>query len=236
MPGFEPATRTRRLLYDRAVRARWWLVCLVGCGRVAFDGGDAPDGPPPSCAGQPMCGPALATSCCDSPVVIGGSFYRVFDVALDGLYPDRSFPATVSTFRLDRYEVTVGRFRKFVEEGLGTQANPPPAGAGARMLNGMANQRGWDPMWNASLAADTAALRTTLMCDPFQTWTDMPAANENRSIGCVSWLEAMAFCAWDGGFLPTEAEWNYAASGGDEQRAYAWSSPAESTTIDCTNT
>src|SRR5690606_9999019 len=38
-------------------------------------------------------------------------------------------------------------------------------------------------------------------------------------------------CAWDGGYLATEAEWNYAAAGGDEQRYYPWSEPATSTVV-----
>ena len=49
----------------------------------------------------------------------------------------------------------------------------------------------------------------------------------------MTWFEAFAFCVWDGGFLPTEAEWNNAAAGGNEQRAYPWSSPPSSLTIDC---
>jgi sulfatase modifying factor 1 len=42
-----------------------------------------------------------------------------------------------------------------------------------------------------------------------------------------------AFCIWDGGFLPSEAEWNYAATGGSEQRVYPWSDPPNSTWISC---
>src|SRR5206468_1762189 len=68
----------------------------------------------------------------------------------------------------------------------------------------------------------------------YPNWTPSPGANENRPMNCVNWYEAYAFCIWDGGFLPSEAEWNYAAAGGNEQRAYPWLNPATSTAIDCT--
>jgi len=202
---------------------RWRMLLVVvtaGCGRFGYDPvtdgpfGDGPlgDGPPALSCGtlEPTCGPTGTSPCCESPLVPGGMFYRSYD----GVgYNDSSYAATVSTFRLDKYEVTVGRFREFVNAGMGTQQNPPPSGAGGLTLNGLADQGGWDTAWNGSLPLISGALITRLKCDVnFQTWSDTPTGNENRPINCIDWYVAMAFCIWDGGFLPTEAEWNYAAA------------------------
>jgi formylglycine-generating enzyme required for sulfatase activity len=166
-------------------------------------------------------------------VVDGGSFYRSYDKGGDPVDANMTFPATVSTFRLDAFEVTVGRFRAFVKAGMGTQSTAPTPGEGAHL--NIANS-GWDSSWNANLAMSKDDLTAALSCDlvgfKLPTWTDAPDNNETRPINCVTWYEAMAFCAWDGGYLPTEAEWNFAAAGGDEQRAYPWSNPAGSLMID----
>ncbi len=42
----------------------------------------------------------------------------------------------------------------------------------------------------------------------------------------MNWWEAYAFCIWDGGFLPSEAEYEYAAAGGSQEREYPWGSTA----------
>jgi len=176
----------------------------------------------PSCVGlAATCGPSGNGDCCESLLVPGGTFNRS---------DDPTAPATVADFYLDKYEITVGRFRQFVNKGMGTQASPPDSGAG---VHPRISGSGWDSTWNTNLATNTAALTTALKCDPgHQTWTDMAGGNESRPQNCVSWYEAFAFCAWDGGRLATEAEWNYAAAGGNEQRYYPWSDPPTSTALD----
>lgn len=198
-----------------------------GAARRDGDGGDAGPGgdasadaeagaPPPSvsCAAlAPTCGKLQNEPCCASNFVPGGSFGRS-NLA--------EYPTTVSSMWLDKFEITVGRFRAFVAAYPG---NKPAAGAGA---NPRVANSGWDAAWDVELPADAAALVANLSCAGAgsNAWTDTPGANESKAMSCTTWFEMFAFCAWEGRRLPTEAEWNYAAAGGAEQRQYPWGSAA----------
>ena len=72
-----------------------------------------------------------------------------------------------------------------------------------------------------------------LLCENRSTWTSPsdPAIDRHLPMNCVSYYIAFAFCAWDGGFLPSEADWEAVAAGGDENRLYPWGAAAPDATI-----
>lgn len=215
--------------------------CGIGCtGTTSFCAQGACTSPPPSCQttgdGLTNCG-AMSESCCTSLGVPGGTYARTY-VYDGGALTGSADPATVSGFRLDKFEVTVGRFRQFVNAWNGGWL--PSAGSGKHIHlndgNGLADtvvpgayESGWATANNSliaptdyNLSCPNGAYNTTQSVYP--TWTPAPGTQENLPINCVNWLEAYAFCIWDGGFLPSEAEWGYAAAGGNQQREYPWGS------------
>jgi formylglycine-generating enzyme required for sulfatase activity len=222
----------------------------AGCIFGSNVGVPAPQPTPASCnpAWNPSrhsCGPNHNQDCCRSNLVPGGNYYQgTFRTPLG---VDKTYPATVSPFRLDVYEVTVSRWRAFVEHGWSNQQNPPPPGAGK---NPYVSCSGWDPSIgtdgytpfpkdqsaaNARFAAcgKPAADAGTSEAGPAGAGEpDAGNADPTLPYACASRAEAIAFCAWDGGFLPSDVEWGFAASGGSEQREYPWSAPAGSTLID----
>jgi formylglycine-generating enzyme required for sulfatase activity len=166
--------------------------------------------------------------CCTSPEVPGTNgvtFFRGYDNLTVG---NKNFtaPATITGFRLDQYEVTVGRFRQFINAVVGGTGQPAAGQGKHTHLNGgmglnavgadagVSFELGWQGTALPSSSATWDANLSNSNCFG-TTWVDpATSTSENVPVNCITWYEAYAFCIWDGGFLPSEAEWNYAAAGG----------------------
>ncbi len=162
-------------------------------------------------------------------------------------------------FELDKYSITAGRMRQFVERTGGNirawvTAYPPP---------------GWNPAWNASVpvrmgnAGDTASFDTVVSelgptlhgavaganmgcyvdgigarsfwlpkavneaMGDHQYYTQ--AELDAKMLNCVTFWMLKAFCAWDGGDLPSFADLDLAWNGVGATRTYPWgNTPAAS--------
>jgi formylglycine-generating enzyme len=159
--------------------------------------------------------------------VPGGAFL----MGSDDFYPEERpvHPVTVDGFWMDRFEVTVADFRRFVQATrYVTVAERPP---------NPADYPGADPKLLAPGSLVFRKTRGPVRLDNYRNWWEWvlgadwkrpegPGCNvqgrARHPVVQVSYEDVEAYAIWAGKALPSEAEWEFAARGGLEGAVFAW--------------
>ncbi len=152
----------------------------------------------------------------------------------------------VDSFLMDKHPVTNSQFREFVEAtGYVTTAEQKPDWEEIKKEL----PPGYEKPADSLLVAASLVFRSpseSVSLNDFHTWWEwVPGANwknpigpesdierlENHPVVHISWNDARAYAEWAGKRLPTEAEWEFAASGGENSDIYPWGNEPVSTEL-----
>lgn len=137
----------------------------------------------------------------DMVLLKGGKFKMGTDNGMP--YEAPIHEVTVNPFWIDKYEVTVAEFEKFVDATKYVTEGEKIGWSGYFSVE----QGGW------------------VKCQKI-SWRNPDCGNKkpnpNEPVTQVSWNDAVAYAKWIGKRLPTEAEFEYAMRGGLIQNEYAW--------------
>jgi gamma-glutamyl hercynylcysteine S-oxide synthase len=139
--------------------------------------------------------------CCDRDdmIEIPAGYFEQGNNALDAIDNEcMVHPVFLETYWIDRYPVTCAQYRLFIESGGYQNAN-------------WWSEAGWD--W----------LQRNPVAKPLY-WSDDPEWDDHPVCG-VSWYEAEAYANFVGKRLPTESEWEKAASWNpitQQRQTYTW--------------